>query len=292
MDTIERLPRNGSICLIDADSLLYYEMDKPSLDEAVYNLDERIKHMLYKCNTNLYAGFLTKGRCYRYSVDSEYKAKRKKKDRSILFPSLLEYVIQKWGFTYVGELEADDLVSYYSYTDNRKTIICSPDKDVLYQCAGMHYNYRTAEFLHTSPDEALKFLWVQTLMGDSTDNIKGLPGVGVKTAENWLSTRTKDYEAFALKKYVEKFGMVEGIFKFNQTFRLVYLLKSKEDVLRETGLTLPELAPLEERYIFSEIDFPEESVRKWRVDRNYNVYEVLDRNDPDRYESEVEVKGH
>jgi hypothetical protein len=33
-------------------------------------------------------------------------------------------------------------VSYYSYTDDRSTIICSPDKDVLYQCVGMHYNYQ------------------------------------------------------------------------------------------------------------------------------------------------------
>ena len=26
--------------------------------------------------------------------------------------------------------EADDLVSYYSYTSDFKTIVCSPDKDV------------------------------------------------------------------------------------------------------------------------------------------------------------------
>ena len=275
MSHIERLPENGAICLIDADSLLYYEMDKPSLDEAIYNLDERIKHMLTECNTNLYAGFLTKGKCYRYSVDTEYKAKRKKKNRSILFPSLFEYVIQRWGFNYVEELEADDLVSYYSYTDNRKTIICSPDKDVLYQCAGMHYNYRTTEFLHTSPEEALKFLWVQTLMGDSTDNITGIPGVGIKTAENWLKGRTKDFEGFALKKYVEKFGMIDGIFKFHQTFRLVYLLRSKEDMLRETNLTLPKLAPLKEEHLFvDDASFPPGVYQRNLMDKQGNFIEV------------------
>jgi hypothetical protein len=29
MSSVERLPPDGNICLIDADSLLYYEMDKP-----------------------------------------------------------------------------------------------------------------------------------------------------------------------------------------------------------------------------------------------------------------------
>ena len=138
-------------------------------------------------------------------------------------------------------MEADDLVSYYSYTDERKTIICSPDKDVLYQCVGMHYNYQKGEFLHTSPDDAIKFLWKQVLMGDSTDHIPGLPGVGDKTSTNWLKTRTKDFEGFVLKKYIEKFGMIDGLFKFHETFRLVYMLRSEQDVQREAGIKLPKL---------------------------------------------------
>ena len=44
-----------------------------------------------------------------------------------------------------------------------------------------------------------------------------------------------------MKKYVEKFGMVEGIMKFHETFKLVYLLKTPEDVKRETDLLLPSL---------------------------------------------------
>jgi len=240
--TIERLPRDGSVCLIDGDSLLYYEMDKPTLEEAIEGLDQRLVHMLNSCNTSLYAGFLTKGKCFRYNVDEEYKGNRKGKGRPIIFPALQAHLIQNWGFTFIPELEADDMVAYYAFNTTRKTIICSPDKDVLQQCAGMHYNYRTAEFTHTSPDEALKFLWTQVLMGDSTDNIKGLKGVGIKTAENWLSGRTKDFEGFAMRKYVEQFGMVEGIHKFYQTFRLVYLLKTKEDLVREFGeVIIPEL---------------------------------------------------
>lgn len=238
MSSIERLPRDGNICLIDADSLMYYEMDKPTLEDAIYGIDQRIATMLSECNTSKFVGFLTEGRCYRYNVAQNYKGNRKGRPKPPVFYALREHLKQKYNMWGIKELEADDLVSYYSYTDNRSTIICSPDKDVLYQCVGMHYNYGKAEFLHTSPDEALKFLWKQVLMGDSTDNIPGIPGVGVKTADNWLKDRTKDYEAFALKKFVEKFGMVEGVMKFHETFKLVYLLKTEEDVRRETGRTL------------------------------------------------------
>ena len=177
MSSVERLPPDGNICLIDADSLLYYEMDKPTYEEAIYGLDNRIKQILEACNTTLYDGYFTSGRCYRYGVDPGYKANRKGRPKPPIFHAMKEYLVQRYGFWAVKELEADDLVSYYSYSDNRSTIVCSPDKDVLFQCVGMHYNYQKGEFWHTTPEGANKFLWKQVLMGDSTDNIKGLPRV-------------------------------------------------------------------------------------------------------------------
>ena len=46
---------------------------------------------------------------------------------------------------------------------------------------------------------------------------------------------------FVLEKYIEKFGSSEGISKFAETFKLIYILKTEEDVLRETGIVLPKL---------------------------------------------------
>ncbi len=47
--------------------------------------------------------------------------------------------------------------------------------------------------------------------------------------------------------------MTEGIFRFNQTFRLVYLLKTDEDVKREIGdKRIPELVILEGKPLKSE----------------------------------------
>ncbi len=152
---------------------------------------------------------------------------------------------QRYTFKEFEGLEADDLVAYYGVNNSDyKVVICSPDKDVLHQCIGKHFNYQKVEFVTTSETDAEKFLWKQVLMGDSTDNIQGIPGVGIKTAENWLKDREKEIEGFVLRKYVEKFGVVEGLEQFFINFRLVYLLKTKEDVLRETKLELPELQSL------------------------------------------------
>ena len=111
--------------------------------------------MLGACNTSQYVGFLTEKNCFRYKVTPGYKGNRKGKPKPIVFSAIREYLVQKYNFWGMYAFEADDLVSYYSYTDKRSTIICSPDKDVLYQCVGMHYNYQKGEFLHTTPDEAL-----------------------------------------------------------------------------------------------------------------------------------------
>ena len=231
-----------TIALIDGDSLIYFEMGKPTLEEALSSLDGRLHQMFEMTQATKYAGFLTQGRCFRYDAakTKPYKGNRKKGDKPIIFPAIKEYLKQEWNFISIPELEADDLVSVYH--DPLKTVICSPDKDVLYQNKGIHYNYGKAETIIVDDIEANTFLWKQMLMGDSTDGIQGLPKVGPKTADAWLqSPNTAQMPTFVLEKYIEKFGIHNGISKFAETFKLIYILKSKEDVFRETNIELPEL---------------------------------------------------
>jgi len=231
-----------TIALIDGDSLIYYEMGKPTLEEALQGIDTRIRHMLEQCNSTKYAGFLTAGKCFRYAAakTKPYKGNRKYGNKPIIFPALKEYLRQEWNFISVPELEADDLVSIYH--DPLKTVICSPDKDVLYQNRGIHYNYGKAETVVVDETEALTFLWKQMLMGDSTDGITGIPKVGPKTADTWLKELLpNEMPTFVLEKYIEKFGYATGICKFVETFKLVYILKSTEDVRREVDMELETL---------------------------------------------------
>ena len=221
--------------LIDGDSLIYYEMNKPTLEEALESLDGRLQQMFEQTESTHYMGFLTAGKCFRYSAakSKPYKGNRKHGAKPYIFPAIKEYLRQHWGFISVSELEADDLVSLHHKYD---TVICSPDKDVLYQNAGMHYNYGKAEFVEVTEDEAITFLWKQMLMGDSGDGIQGIPKVGPKTADKWLANlETHKMPSFVLEKYVEFFGYVKGISKFAETFKLIYILKTKEDVWQETN---------------------------------------------------------
>jgi hypothetical protein len=229
------------VALIDGDSLIYFEMGKPTLEDAIDSLDHRLHEMIDRCGADRYAGFLTIGKCFRYkeAKTRKYKGNRKHGNKPIIFYALKEYLKQEWKFEYISELEADDLVAVYA---NENTMICSPDKDVLYQVKGTHYNYRTADFVETTEVEAEIFLWKQILMGDPTDGIPGLPKVGPKTADKLLETiQLENIPQFVLKKYIEMFGIHEGVCKFAETFRLIYILKSKEDVLRETGIELKDL---------------------------------------------------
>jgi hypothetical protein len=230
--------------LIDGDSLIYYEMGKPTLEEALISLDGRLHQMFEKTNATKYAGFLTAGRCFRYEAakTKPYKGNRKYGAKPIIFPAIKEYLRQEWNFISIPELEADDLVSIFHTDPFGTTVICSPDKDVLYQNRGLHYNYGKAESIMVDEVESIRFLWKQMLMGDSTDGIQGIPKVGPKTADIWLKDiGREEMPMFVLNKYIEKFGYAAGISKFAETFKLVYILKDRSDVLREVNIELEQL---------------------------------------------------
>ena len=234
------------IALIDGDSLIYYEMGKPTLEEALESLDGRLYQMFEQTEATHYAGFLTSGKCFRYNIakTKPYKGNRKRGDKPIIFPAIKEYLKQEWNFISVPELEADDLVSIYH--DPLRTVICSPDKDVLYQNKGVHYNYGKAELVVMDEVDSTHFLWKQMLMGDSTDGIQGIPKIGPKTADIWLKDLIpSEMPTFVLEKYIEKFGYAIGISKFAETFKLIYILKDKADVLREVSVELNPLTTYE-----------------------------------------------
>lgn len=235
------LPDDGPVALIDGDSLIYYEMGKGTLEEAIKSLDDRIIDILARCNTARFAGFLTIGKCFRYAVAKQmpYKHNRKGGSKPIIFYALKEYIQQTWKFKYVKGLEADDLVCAYK-TGN--SILCSPDKDVIYQSKGKHYNYGKAKWITVNNLEANSFLWQQMLMGDPGDGVPGIPKIGPKTAIKILEDiKLIDMPTVVLKKYIEKFGLLKGITIFEETFNLLYILQSAEDVLQSTGIKLEKL---------------------------------------------------
>ncbi len=237
------------IALIDADSLIYKSLPKKSSPDTSYEdclqeLDSRIITILQAVNADGYILFLTEGRCFRYQdwkSSKNYKHSRNKDRMKPIFYALKEHLKQTHGAHVCKELEADDSVSYFK-NNMKDSIICSPDKDVLLQNVGTHYDYNKLKFVEVSEEDATYFLFEQVGKGDSTDGIEGIRGVGDKTIEKWFKEVNDEhtYQAILIDKYIDNYGIHEGIIRFFETFTMVYLLKTEDDMLREIGF-LPEM---------------------------------------------------
>ena len=85
--------------------------------------------------------------------------------------------------------EADDLLAYEHYadwtTDPHSTVISTIDKD-LDMIPGLHYNFVKQESYNVSPAQGIWNFYKQCLVGDVTDNIPGIQGIGPVRATKLL----------------------------------------------------------------------------------------------------------
>ena len=146
--------------------------------------------------THLAVIFDASGKTFRNDIYDQYKAHRPPapEDLRPQFPLVREAVrafdipaIDLQGF------EADDLIATYAVeaakTGARVTIVSS-DKDLMQLVGGTIDMVDTMKDKFIGPDEVLekfgvapnKVIDVQSLAGDSADNVPGVPGIGIKTA--------------------------------------------------------------------------------------------------------------
>ena len=145
-------------------------------------------------------------------------------------------VIVKEGF------EADDIIgtiAKQAEKENFKTYMVTPDKDFAQLVSENIFMYRPArmgngievwgipeiqeKFEIKSPEQVIDYLG---MMGDSVDNIPGLPGVGDKTA----------------KKFLKEFGSMENL--FNNLDKLQGKLREKIEANKELGIISKKLATI------------------------------------------------
>jgi|694.fasta_scaffold40828_5 5'-3' exonuclease len=231
------------IVLIDADSLPYIHMKSDTYEGALQKMKSHINEIVTVCNADRFLLVFTEGKNFRYDIFPNYKNNRTKSKPPIYY-ALREYLKQNYNSYWHSKFEADDIVSYFYHNRNKffneEVIIASTDKDVLKQNVGKHYDYLKCKFVENTQDEANRFLFTQTACGDATDKIQGIYGVGEKTVEKWFKDKTtiEELRTTVLNKFIEYFGLNEGIIKFYLNFRLVYLLKEENDILNVTGATL------------------------------------------------------
>lgn len=222
---------NNRIAVWDADFIPFYvchSKDKEhikSLEECIADCDNLIKEINIATGCKYFVGFLTIGKCFRYKIYPEYKGNRKYDSLPTYLKEVKDHLINKYGFKYLMEYEADDLVLSYKNQSSKECIIVSPDKDIL-NLVGTHYNPRRNEFVVTTLEEANIYFWKSMIIGDSADNIKGIKGIGPAGAEKIIKEQKlfDSLRATILEKYCEIYGEGEGITQFYKNYNCLKIV--------------------------------------------------------------------
>ena len=162
-----------------------------------------------------------------------YKANRKGKAKPEYYNEAREYLIKEYDAQVSEGTEADDEVCIrYNeiIKEGGEAIVAHIDKDID-QLPGIHYNWTHDSIYTITPEEGHYNLYLQSLTGDTADNIKALVGLG-KKAPGWLEgiARTeKDLYGRCLERYVEVFGNEEGTERLHRNMELLYLYRAKDD---------------------------------------------------------------
>ncbi|MEG0307134.1 MAG: DNA polymerase I [Clostridium sp.] len=198
-----------TLAILDGNSLLYrgfYAIPELTTKEGVHtNAVYGFLNMLIKLKEDINPDYIVttfdkSSKTFRHEEYEEYKAGRKKTppELSMQFPIIRE-ILCKMGIS-IFELdgyEADDLIgtiSVLAEKDNMEVYVVTGDKDAL-QLATDNVNivinkkgmsekeiYNRERFVNDFEVTPKQYIDVKGLMGDKSDNIPGVPGVGEKTA--------------------------------------------------------------------------------------------------------------
>lgn len=224
--------------LIDGDYMLYVSYhnkageDIKDFSQMKDNFESYLESILANSEANNYIGFLS-GRNFRKEINPDYKSNRKG-EKPLYFNELKDYVLTK--FNLIEPLEADDCVNICKKKIEGSFIV-SNDKDLL-NLEGRHYNPQKQEWKETTKEEANKYFWTSMIAGDTADNIKGIPGKGIKYAENRfikLGVIDYPYHVLVMSDYIEHFGEYKGIQEFYKNYMCLKILDDYE------GFKIPEV---------------------------------------------------
>jgi DNA polymerase-1 len=190
--------------------------------------------------------FDAKGPTFRDALYPQYKANRSPMpdDLRSQIPPIHEVVkLLGWQVLDVPGVEADDVIGTLAHTASQQgitVIISSGDKD-LSQLVNEHItvidtmNDRRRDMAGVEAEFGVPprlMLDYQTLVGDTVDNVPGVPKVGPKTAVKWL------LEYGSLDALVARAGEIKGVAGENLRNALGWLPKGRELLTIKTDCDL------------------------------------------------------
>ena len=195
------------------------------------------------------------GSVARTEAFSEYKANRQETPEAIkVAVPIIESILKamKIPAVVLAGYEADDIIGTLAKKAEKEgyqTFMVTPDKDFAQLVSENIFMYRPRfgggyetwgipevqeKFGVERPEQVIDFLG---MMGDSVDNIPGLPGVGEKTA----------------KKFLAQYGSIENLLE--NTADLKGKMKEKVEAAKELGILSKKLATI---MLDVPVDFKEE----------------------------------
>ncbi|MFR2110076.1 MAG: DNA polymerase I [Bacteroides fragilis] len=237
--------QNSKLFLLDAYALIYrayYAFIKnPRINSKGFNTSailgfvNTLEEVLKKENpTHIGVAFDPPGPTFRHEAFEQYKAQREETPEAIrLSVPIIKDIIKAYRIPIleVAGYEADDVIGTLATEVGNQgitTYMMTPDKDYGQLVTDHVFMYRPkygdkefevmgveqvkAKFDIQSPAQVIDMLG---LMGDSSDNIPGCPGVGEKTAQ----------------KLIAEFGSIENLLE--HTDQLKGALKTKVETNRE-----------------------------------------------------------
>ena len=245
MKKLKNMNQNSKLFLLDAYALIYrayYAFIKnPRINSKGFNTSailgfvNTLEEVLKKENpTYIGVAFDPPGPTFRHEAFEQYKAQREETPEAIrLSVPIIKDIIKAYRIPIleVAGYEADDVIGTLATEAGNQgitTYMMTPDKDYGQLVTDHVFMYRPkygdkefevmgveqvkAKFDIQSPAQVIDMLG---LMGDSSDNIPGCPGVGEKTAQ----------------KLIAEFGSIENLLE--HTDQLKGALKTKVETNRE-----------------------------------------------------------
>lgn len=261
-----------STALVDADIITYQAAAAAQRDygdemwvdatKALIDAEEELHKQVEnaECTDIILCYSPKNGTNFRKKLFSEYKANRKKTPKPVCYYDLREKLEAKYTHKSINWLEADDLMGLLS-GKIEDSVIISIDKDMAsVPCTLFNPMHNVWPVEITEHKANYNFLY-QAIIGDTTDNYKGIKGVGPKGAQTLLS------EFYKLKidddgTHTDSFDLEGAV----EAVRNLYKTKGQDDFLTQARVARI-LRP-------GEFDFKTNEIKLWNYDGSYDTLKV------------------
>ena len=272
------------LCLVDGSGFIFrafYSLPPLTREDGTpVNAVLGFCNMLYALSQEVVSGAMAmwvdhKHPTFRHDLFSEYKANRDAPPEELVPQfSLIREATRAFGVPAIEQVgfEADDLIATYArmaVEEGWEVSIVSSDKDLmqLVRTDVFIIDPKTMKRIGSDEVEAKfgvlpdRVVDVQALAGDSTDNVPGIRGIGLKTA------------ALLINEYGTLDGLLERAGEIKQPKRRQALLEQAEMArLSRVLVRLKEDVPVEEKLSSLEAKAPDpEALREFLTAQNFKA---------------------